>query len=355
MFVGIVAEMKLTINYNPEGQERILKLEDWIERLRIQLWVLAFEDEVKKVDKNLSATHQQGLKQAVSRVLFRYFHYVLLPRNVVEHTPAFFDSFFDPLSSTFMFTEALSKSWSQEHLRQCGWYLDCPKTKPPTFDLALRNNIQPTLAGTEMTTAAVDEVAPKRTRASRRRAVEEAAAKKIQDEAAATAKIREQAEATANARVAAAEAAAVRLRQQAEAALENANIRRFADVAMSGAAFPEDEPDTNNMSVEITSPRPSRAPLVTPPTRDVPDESSPISSATQMIMRRIVKRKRPGAGSTSSPPQVLVRRILISTMMEFLPEIHQVFHDVVTFGLEVQFLSLSPLNLFLLNSVHVEM
>ena len=37
MFVGIVAEMKLTINYNPEGQERILKLEDWIERLRIQL------------------------------------------------------------------------------------------------------------------------------------------------------------------------------------------------------------------------------------------------------------------------------------------------------------------------------
>ena len=96
---------------------------------------------MKKVDKNLSATHQQGLKQAVSRVLFRYFHYVLLPRNVVEHTPAFFDSFFDPLSSMFMFTEALSKSWSQEYLGQCGWYLDCLKTKPPTFDLAQMNSI----------------------------------------------------------------------------------------------------------------------------------------------------------------------------------------------------------------------
>ena len=68
MFIGIVAEMKLTIEYNPEGHERILKLEDWIERLRIQLWLHAFEEEVKKVDKNLAATHQLGLKQAVSRL-----------------------------------------------------------------------------------------------------------------------------------------------------------------------------------------------------------------------------------------------------------------------------------------------
>ena len=71
MFIGIVAEMKLTIDYSPEEHERILKLEDWIERMRIQLWLHAFKEEVKKVDKNLAATHQLGLKQAVSRVLFR--------------------------------------------------------------------------------------------------------------------------------------------------------------------------------------------------------------------------------------------------------------------------------------------
>ena len=85
--------------------------------------------------------------------------------------------------------------------------------------------------------------------------------------------------------MATAEAAAVRLRQQAEAALEDANIRRLVDVAITGAAILEDELDTNNMSVDITSPGPSRAPLVTPPERDVPDGGSPISSATQMIMR----------------------------------------------------------------------
>ena len=64
-------------------------------------------------------------------------------------------------------------------MRQCGWYLDCAKTKPPSFDLELRNSIQPTLAGTEVTTAIVDKLAPKKTRASKKMAAEEAAAKKI--------------------------------------------------------------------------------------------------------------------------------------------------------------------------------
>jgi hypothetical protein len=35
------------------------------------------------------------------------------------------------------------KSWDPLHLEKCGWYLDCPIKTPPTFDIALRNSIQP--------------------------------------------------------------------------------------------------------------------------------------------------------------------------------------------------------------------
>ena len=97
--------MKLTIDYNPIGADMILKLEDWIERMRIQLWFGAFKEELKKVDKNLPSRAQPRLKQVVSRVIYRYFKYVLLPRNVVEHTPAFFDSYVDPAAPSFMFTD----------------------------------------------------------------------------------------------------------------------------------------------------------------------------------------------------------------------------------------------------------
>jgi len=47
-----------------------------------------------------------------------------------------------------MFTEGIMKSWDPMHLEKCGWYLDCPLKTPPTFDIALRDSIQPALKGT---------------------------------------------------------------------------------------------------------------------------------------------------------------------------------------------------------------
>ena len=83
--------------------------------MRIQLWFGAFEEELKKVDKNLPSRAQPGLKQAISRVIYRYFKYVLLPRNVVEYTPAFFDSFLDLAAPSFIFTNGISKHWGPNH------------------------------------------------------------------------------------------------------------------------------------------------------------------------------------------------------------------------------------------------
>jgi hypothetical protein len=37
------------------------------------------------------------------------------------------------------------KAWDPSHYQHCGWYLDCPLKKPPAFDLALRDSIQPLL------------------------------------------------------------------------------------------------------------------------------------------------------------------------------------------------------------------
>ena len=44
-----------------------------------------------------------------------------------------------------MFTPAILKAWDPIHYQQCGWYLDCPLKKPPPFDIAIRDSIQPLL------------------------------------------------------------------------------------------------------------------------------------------------------------------------------------------------------------------
>jgi len=34
------------------------------------------------------------------------------------------------------------------HWERCGWYLDCPLKRPPTFDIALQDSIKSALKGT---------------------------------------------------------------------------------------------------------------------------------------------------------------------------------------------------------------
>jgi hypothetical protein len=80
--------------------------------------------------------------------LYRYFKYILFPAKAVSRSPPLFVNYLDEESDEFMLTEGLMKQWDIVHWDRCGWYLDCPVYKPPSFDIALRDSLEPTLIGT---------------------------------------------------------------------------------------------------------------------------------------------------------------------------------------------------------------
>ena len=136
------------IDYNPDGEDPILTIFDYVEAMRCQLWEIAFFIELggdNGAHKNNPPDKQPFFVQAVRRVLYRYFRYVLLPRKAISKVPAFFPNYLDIESPDSMFTPAIIKAWDPIHFQQCGWYLDCPVKKPPPFDIALRDSIQPLL------------------------------------------------------------------------------------------------------------------------------------------------------------------------------------------------------------------
>ena len=69
---------------------------------------------------------------------------MLLPLNALDKLPPFFDSFKDVQSENSMFTHEICKHWDEVHWYECGWYLDCPKSKTPHSELELRNRLEPT-------------------------------------------------------------------------------------------------------------------------------------------------------------------------------------------------------------------
>ena len=42
-----------------------------------------------------------------------------------------------------MFTLEICKDWNKVHWYECGWYLDCPKSKIPHSEFKLRNRLEP--------------------------------------------------------------------------------------------------------------------------------------------------------------------------------------------------------------------
>jgi hypothetical protein len=137
-----------SIDFTPDGEDPILSIFDYVEAMRCQLWEIAFFVELggdNGAHKNNPPDKQPFFIQAVRRVLYRYFKYVLLPRKAISKVPAFFPNYLDVDSPDSMFTPAIVKTWDPIHFQQCGWYLDCPLKKPPAFDIALRDSIQPLL------------------------------------------------------------------------------------------------------------------------------------------------------------------------------------------------------------------
>jgi hypothetical protein len=148
LFSGVLTDLGEIIDNNPDGEDPILTIFDYVEAMRCQLWETAFFIELggdNGAYKNNPPEKQPFFVQAVRRVLYRYFRYVLLPRKAISKVPPFFPNYLDVESGDSMFTPAIIKTWDSIHFQQCGWYLDCPLKKPPAFDIALRESIQPLL------------------------------------------------------------------------------------------------------------------------------------------------------------------------------------------------------------------
>jgi hypothetical protein len=125
-----------------------------VESIRISLWDTAFYCEFnaeKGVHKNNTPERQMNFGPALKRVLYRYFKFVLFPHQAISKLPAFFTNYKDMESEDSMFTRGILNSWNTVHLETCGWYLDCPFRKPPTFEIALRDSLEPSLKTNEPT------------------------------------------------------------------------------------------------------------------------------------------------------------------------------------------------------------
>jgi hypothetical protein len=148
LFSCVLTDLGEVIDYNPDGEDHILTIFDYVEVMRCQLWEIAFFIELGGDNgaQNNNPPYKQPLfDQVVRRVLYRYFRYVLIPKKTISNVSAFFSNYLDIESHDFMFTPAIIKTWNPTLFHQCGWYLDCPLKKPPPFDIALRNSIQPLL------------------------------------------------------------------------------------------------------------------------------------------------------------------------------------------------------------------
>jgi hypothetical protein len=97
LFDATIADMGVSINYFPDGQDPISSISEYIETTHISLWKIAFflEFSTKKgVHKNKKVENQLNFKQAMRRVLFKYFKFVLFPFKALARTPAFFATYF---------------------------------------------------------------------------------------------------------------------------------------------------------------------------------------------------------------------------------------------------------------------
>jgi hypothetical protein len=150
LFDATIENMGVNINYFSDCQVSISSISEYIETMHISLWETVFFLEFsieKEVHKNKKAEDQMNFKQAVRRVLFRYFKFILFSLKALARTPTFFATFLDKDSEDCMFTEAILKAWDPVHSPTCGWYLDCPLKRPPSSKVSLCESLEPALKG----------------------------------------------------------------------------------------------------------------------------------------------------------------------------------------------------------------
>jgi hypothetical protein len=118
LFSGVLADLGEIINYNPDGEDLVLTIFDYVEAMRCHLWENAFFVELggdNGAHKNNPPEKQPFFIQSVRRVLYRYFWYILLHRKAISKVPVFFPNYLDIESPDSMFTPAIVKAWDPIH------------------------------------------------------------------------------------------------------------------------------------------------------------------------------------------------------------------------------------------------
>jgi hypothetical protein len=149
-----VANLNVIVNYLPENHDPLPQISDYVESIRISLWDTTFYGEFnaeKGMHKNNTPEKQMNFGPDLKRVLYRYFKFILFPHQAISKSPAFFTNYKDTESEDNMYTRGILNSWNTVHLETCGRYLDCPFRKPPTFEIALRDSLEPSLKTNEPT------------------------------------------------------------------------------------------------------------------------------------------------------------------------------------------------------------
>jgi len=55
-----------------------------------------------------------------------FFYHVLLPEGAIDELPHMLWIWEDPKADNTMYCKDFLKDWSPNHLKDCGWYIDCP-------------------------------------------------------------------------------------------------------------------------------------------------------------------------------------------------------------------------------------
>jgi hypothetical protein len=121
LFAGVLTNIGEIVDYNPDGKDPILTIFDYMVAMRCQLWEIAFFTKLggeKNAHKNNPPDKQLFFVQAVYKVFYRYFRYVLLPRKATSKVPFFFPNYLDIENLDSMFTLAIIKTWDPNHFHQ---------------------------------------------------------------------------------------------------------------------------------------------------------------------------------------------------------------------------------------------
>lgn len=118
--------------------------------MRVLHWDTAFFREFgveKAIHKNHTIDKQHMFKPALHSVIYTYFKFILFSAKAISRTPPFFGNYLENRSPDFMLTEGIMKALDKVHWEWCRWCLDCPLQKPPSFDIFLRDSLEPKLIG----------------------------------------------------------------------------------------------------------------------------------------------------------------------------------------------------------------